>query len=102
MRKIPPRATSGLTPGALYRVVQAFTCEATLFNEGDVLRFEGESFIPAENSDVWRFTVPDTGRLRAVVGNEQFADPKQWRSNFEPVAADGAAPATPHKPGEAA
>src|SRR2546423_14762956 len=79
MRKIPPRATSGLTSGALYRVVQAFTCEATLFNEGDVLRFEGESFIPAENSDVWRFTVPDTGRLRAVVGNEQFADPKQWR-----------------------
>ena len=86
-RRFPPRAPSGLTVGALYRVVRTFTCEACTFAEGDVLRFEGEGFIPEENCDVWRFTVPDTNRLRALLGNPQFAKPQTWRGNFAAVKA---------------
>ena len=94
-RKFAPRAACGLSVGGLYKVVKPFTCEATTFGEGEVLRFEGEGFIPEESADVWRFTLPETGRLRAIIGTPAFADPKTWRGNFAPAAAATGFPGAP-------
>ena len=86
MRKYPPFKPSGFTPGATYRVVRAFTSDLITFDQNQTLMFEGEGYIPEEGCDVWRFTVPGSRRVKAVMGRDDHANPAAWRECFEKVA----------------
>jgi hypothetical protein len=86
MRKYPPFKPSGFTPGFMYRVVRPFTSDVSAFEENEVLMFEGEGYIPEEECDVWRFTLPESHRVKAVVGRGDHANPTAWRQCFEKVA----------------
>jgi hypothetical protein len=87
MRKYPPFKPSGLTPGAQYRVARSFTAGAVTFELNEIVTFQGEGFIPEEQYDVWRFTLPGEMRLKEIVGTGEFANPDGWRECFEKVAA---------------
>ena len=83
MRKYPPFKPSGLNPGSLYRVIRPFTSDNTTFEDEEVLQFEAEAFVSHEECDVWHFIVPETKRVKTIVGTGALADPTNWRKFFE-------------------